>query len=454
VNRNLSGIKGPSTSKGSRFSQLIEETMANPGFSLTVLLLSMTTAVVKMSKSSPPVKQLLQIWVPNLLLVLYILGSLYLYTTTPVIELRKIWFSYLCSNALSSCMALLEASESRLTYTRAQAEIRGSHALHDKLIKDADDSLPCITLVYCAYLPNEKDIILQTLEEVLQKSLYPKSKLKVALVYNTPVDLEVEKDLRRMAREVYENLIIDRVPMSTTKPDNLNYFLASPYAEKCDIIALFDADHIPAPESLLAAAHRLKKDSDVHVIQGRCIVYNARASTLTGFFAVDQDLFSTIWQPGRAQIWGQALFTGSNGYWRAPVLRSLRLSPEAIIEDVDLGLRAVMAGHTIVHDDAIVSYELGVGSWKSWSCQRLRWAQGYARLARWHVGLPFRSNIPIRVRLGVVSLLWVRELNHYCVTQHAFMWLTFVLRLLFCWRDEAWKTCLLNRYYAAYFLLR
>ena len=55
--------------------------------------------------------------------------------------------------------------------------------------------VPFSSFVIPAYLPNEKDIILETIMHILTNVERPEKGLEVILVYNTPVELAVEKEL-------------------------------------------------------------------------------------------------------------------------------------------------------------------------------------------------------------------------------------------------------------------
>jgi len=106
------------------------------------------------------------------------------------------------------------------------------------------------------------------------------------------------------------------------------------------------------------------------------------------------------------------------------------MSPEAVIEDIDLSLRALAAGAVIVHDATVISHELGPTTWAAYKTQRVRWAQGYAQLAWQFARLFFKTEISLRTRLGIFSLLWIRELNHYFSTQFLLLTLSLFLRCL------------------------
>lgn len=358
-----------------------------------------------------------------LLVTSYFIVSMYLYIVSQDSIIKSLWFLLLLINVLTNSVSMFEAHLSTKPFEVGKTKLALCAEPGFKF-PYSDSDLPFLNVVFVAYLPNEKDIILNSVQHALTKLDYPSTKLRVDLVYNNPHPLPVEIRLQDLHR-LHKNFHIHAIPNSLTKAENINHLLRT--FDPRGIIALFDADHLPHPLAPRLAASRFCT-SRVDCIQGRCIVYNTSASPVAAFCGCDQDRFSTIWQPGRAEAWNFALFTGSNGYWRASVLKELCMSPDAVIEDIDLSLRALAAGAVIVHDAAVISHELAPTTWAAYKTQRVRWAQGYAQLAWQFAGLVFKTEIPLRTRLGIFSLLWLRELNHYFTTQLHLLILSLFLR--------------------------
>ena len=171
--------------------------------------------------------------------------------------------------------------------------------------------------------------------------------------------------------------------------------------------------------------------------------------------AVEFDKIYAVSHPGRAATWGFGLFTGSNGYWRSTLLRDLRMNGDMLTEDIDSSLRAVSRGAKTVHDLNVVSYELAPTTLKSFWNQRLRWAQGWAQASSKHIVLTFnkptygaRSMVN---RAGLVSLLFIRELSYYLVTQYCCLVLS-ILILDFPTKPEQLLRVLFFQYPVAYWL--
>lgn len=81
----------------------------------------------------------------------------------------------------------------------------------------------------------------------------------------------------------------------------------------------------------------------------------------------------------------ESTVTGSNGYWRAPLLRAHKMHGEMLTEDIDSALRAVKKNVKAVHEINCVSYELAPSGFPGFWKQRLRWAQGWAQASLVHM---------------------------------------------------------------------
>lgn len=131
-------------------------------------------------------------------------------------------------------------------------------------------------------------------------------------MYNTPKSMEpLETHLWELSDQ-YPQLRIIKVEKSTSKADNLNYFLSLDTGS--DITAIYDCDHYPHPFNPRWAAERfieggLRADKpNVDIVQGRCVVFNSTASFLASMICCEFDKIYAVSHPGRAAIWGFGLF--------------------------------------------------------------------------------------------------------------------------------------------------
>ncbi|KAI7520624.1 glycosyltransferase family 2 protein, partial [Hortaea werneckii] len=295
----------------------------------------------------------------------------------------------------------------------------------------SEDKLPIMDMVMVAYLPNEKDIVLGQIMYALEEIVYPADKLRVNLVYNTPSPIEpLETKLRNLATE-YSQLNIVKVPNSKSKADNLNHFFSLP-STGADFTGIFDTDHLPHPYNVRWAAERFVKDGEkVDIVQGRCVVYNTSEGFLAKMIAVEFDKIYAIAHPGRSRMFQFGLFCGSNGWWRSDVVRNIKMHGHMLTEDIDSALRAYGSGKHAVHDMNVVSYELAPTTFGAFWKQRMRWTQGWTQASVKHMPLVW-TNPPDgkrtkAERMGLVSLLFTRELSYYFVSQHTCLLLSFII---------------------------
>jgi cellulose synthase/poly-beta-1,6-N-acetylglucosamine synthase-like glycosyltransferase len=139
-------------------------------------------------------------------------------------------------------IALVYATTSAMILWEAVLALRAPTSAADPPPKAAD--LPGCTAIVAAYLPNEQDIIVQTLLHLLSEVEVPADRYQVIVTYNTPHPLPVEKELRRLAA-ADPRLLVLPVVGSRSKAENVNGAIEVATGE---IVAIFDADHWPAQD--------------------------------------------------------------------------------------------------------------------------------------------------------------------------------------------------------------
>jgi cellulose synthase/poly-beta-1,6-N-acetylglucosamine synthase-like glycosyltransferase len=265
------------------------------------------------------------------------------------------------------------------------------------------DELPLASAVIAAYLPNEQATILQTVRAFLELD-YPAG-LQIVVAYNTPEALPVEAELARLAGEE-ERLTVLKIEGSTSKAQNVNAALRVVTGE---MIGIFDADHHPAPGSFERAWRWLS--NGYGVVQGHCVIRNGDRSWVSRLVAVEFESIYALSHPGRAQLHGFGIFGGSNGYWRAELLRDVWLRGSMLTEDIDSSLRVTLRGQRIASDPGLISRELAPTTLRVLTGQRLRWAQGWSQVTHEYVVSAVRSRrLSLRQKLGSMFLLGWREL--------------------------------------------
>jgi len=362
----------------------------------------------------------IQEWTPFFLIVSYFVFSVCVYMVATPGVIKVFWFVYLMTNTYIAGVTVVEALMSVGPY-------HDSKKAADKVAKNnwtfpsPDDELLTLDVCFVAYLPNEQDIILDRIHYLLDKIVYPKNKLRIIILYNTPYPIEpLESHMRDLATK-HSQLSIIKVPNSKSKADNLNYYCS--LETFADVSAIFDCDHYPHPYGPRWAIERFMANEDIETVQGRCVVFNADENVMTAMIAVEFDKIYAVSHPGRASMFDFGLFCGSNGYWKTSLLRELKMDGSMLTEDIDSALRAFSRGANVVHDLNVVSYELAPTTWLAFWKQRLRWSQGWAQASYRHIHLVWSRSHPGRKRtltqrFGLLSLLYIRESSYYLITQY------------------------------------
>ena len=367
------------------------------------------------------VGDLIQEWTPFLLVLSYFVFSICLYTICTQKWIQAFWFTYLCTNTYIAGATVVEALQSLGPEKEARKAVR--NIVQKNWTFPTPDSDPLILdLIIVAYLPNEQDIILGRIHYAIDKIIYPRDKIRINVVYNTPETMEpLESEMNRLA-EKHSHLRVIKVPNSQSKAANLNYFCTLDTG--ADVIAIFDCDHYTHPYSPRWAVERFMADPKIDTVQGRCVVFNADSTFLAAMIAVEFDKIYAVSHPGRAEMFNFGLFCGSNGYWKASLLRELKMDFNMMTEDIDSALRAFGRGAKVVHDYNVTSYELAPVTLQAFWKQRLRWAQGWAQASVKHTRLAWnridegRPKREFKQRFGLLSLLYIRESSYYLVTQY------------------------------------
>ncbi|MEA5465708.1 glycosyltransferase [Leptothoe sp. PORK10 BA2] len=268
-----------------------------------------------------------------------------------------------------------------------------------------DSPLPRCSFIVAAYLPNEQDIILETVDHLLNRVHQPQAGLEVILAYNTPVALPIERTLSQLARK-YPNFRPYRVEGSRSKAENINAALDIVTG---DITCILDADHHPAPDCFERANRWITNGYDV--VQGRNMIRNRSENLLTRLVTVEFESIYGVSHSAKSLMVDTALFGGSNGYWRTSVLQQIRFNPTMLTEDIDASIRTLLQGYRIVHDRSITVTELAPNRISAFWSQRKRWSQGWLEVSlRYQKRFWKSSQLTFGQKLIWTHLLYYREI--------------------------------------------
>lgn len=363
----------------------------------------------------------IQDWTPFVMVFCYFVFSVSVYMLATSAVMKVFWFIYLMTNTYIASATVVEALMSVGAFHKAKQTVS---KVEEKgwIFPTPDADIGKLDIIIVAYLPNEQDIIMDRIHYLLEKIIYPRDKLCITVMYNTPIAIEpLETEMHALALK-HSNLRVIKVPNSKSKADNVNYYCSLDTG--ADVSAIYDCDHYPHPYGPRWAMERFAASKDVDIVQGRCVIFNADHNVQTAMISVEFDKIYAVSHPGRSAMFDFGLFCGSNGYWRTPLLKELRMDETMLTEDIDSALRAFGHGANAVHDLNVVSFELAPTTPSAFWKQRLRWSQGWVQATFRHAHLIWcRSEVEgktrtLTQRFGLLSLLWIRESSYYLVTQY------------------------------------
>lgn len=263
------------------------------------------------------------------------------------------------------------------------------------------DELPTVCLQVPIY--NEGPLAVQAIEAAARVD-YPEDKLEIIVLDGstdtTPALIApVLERIRARGRRIIHH-----------QRDNSVGYKAGGLAEgvemtDAELIAIFDADFIPAPSFLRRAVHHFS-DPRVGCLQTRWGHRNAGASVLTVTQSVILDSFYGTELPVRAHTGFCTVFTGTCGIWRRECIRDAGgWQWDTLVEDMDLSYRAQLRGWRITYDQSIVTPGELPEDFSAFLRQQHRWTMGHSQVCRKHIGKLLKAPWPLWRKLeGIVQL--------------------------------------------------
>lgn len=232
-------------------------------------------------------------------------------------------------------------------------------------IKDLN-YFPNVDIFICTY--NESENILNDTIVGCLNIKYPNKKVYL-----------LDDGNRENIRKLAENLgcdYISREKNTGFKAGNINNALIHTDG---DLIAVFDADHIPVSTFLMELVDYFK-DEKTALVQTPQHFFNPdpfqKNLKLHNYISNEQDLFFKVIQPGLSE-WNATICSGTNFLMRREILQNLNGIPEnTITEDMDVGLRMQSTGNSVIYYNKPLAAGLAPETFKDYVNQRLRWAKG------------------------------------------------------------------------------
>lgn len=199
-----------------------------------------------------------------------------------------------------------------------------------------------------------------------------------------------------------------------------------------DLVAIFDADFIPANDFLtrVICQRHAFDDAQIGFAQTRWDYLNRDASAITRAQALTLDMHFVIEQPARCNHGLLMNFNGSGGIWRRACIDDAGgWEADTMTEDLDLSYRAELRGWRGVYfgdegapgelPDDIVAYKR----------QQARWARGTLQTVRKLMPAILRSPLPLPTKLAA----WMHLSGYFVHPLILVLMLTLPVLLLRTW---------------------
>ncbi len=166
-----------------------------------------------------------------------------------------------------------------------------------------------------------------------------------------------------------------------------------------ELVAVFDADFVPAGDFLLRLAPRFA-DPVVGMVQARWGHLNRSRSLLTSAQATLLDAHFLVEHPARMHAGVFFNFNGTAGMWRRTCIEDAGgWSDDTVTEDLDLSYRAQLRGWRFEFEAAIVAPGELPGDFAALRSQQRRWTRGAMQTARKLLPRIWRSRLSRRIKI-------------------------------------------------------
>jgi cellulose synthase/poly-beta-1,6-N-acetylglucosamine synthase-like glycosyltransferase len=236
-----------------------------------------------------------------------------------------------------------------------------------------DEHLPSFSIV--VPVKNEERVIDRLLNSLTTLN-YPVDKREIIIVEDGSTDKTNEICLN-YAKE-HANVKILHKNLSNGKPSALNFGLAHANG---DIVAVFDADNVPAHDALLAVIDYFE-DPKVAAVQGRTASINPKENMLTQFIAYEEAVWCEAYLRGKDVLNLFVHLKGSCQFIRRGVLQQLQGFDEAVLsEDMEISARLVENDYKIRYASDVVALQESPSNLQTLFQQRTRWFRGTMEVA-------------------------------------------------------------------------
>ncbi len=231
-----------------------------------------------------------------------------------------------------------------------------------------DSKLPFYSIIVAA--KNEAKTIGRLLESLVHL-YYPIDNMEIIVVEDGSNDSTFE--ICQQYAQKYSCIQVLQKLDSTGKPAALNFGLKEARGE---LIAVFDADNVPAKDALLNSV-KYFHDPKVAAVQGRTQSINSKENMLTQFISYEEAVWCEAYLRGKDALGLFVHLKGSCQFIRGNVLRKLAGFDESVLsEDMELSAHLAENDYQIKYAGDVCTWQESPANLKGLFKQRTRWFRG------------------------------------------------------------------------------
>jgi cellulose synthase/poly-beta-1,6-N-acetylglucosamine synthase-like glycosyltransferase len=250
---------------------------------------------------------------------------------------------------------------------------RGGKRRGEEKLVVAGEGLPRFSVI----LPvkNEVRVVGRVLDSLSRLS-YPADRFEVVVADDGSVDGTVEVCERFVAS--HDNFMLVQRSVSCGKSSALNFGWS--YCSG-DIVAIFDADNVPAGDVLVRAAECFR-DPGVAALQGRIHSINSHENMLTQFLAYEDAVWSEAFLRGKEALGLFVHLRGCCQFIRRSALEGVGGFDEgSLAEDMEISAHLTEQGHRIMYSGDVHAWQESPSTVGGFLRQRTRWYRGHMETA-------------------------------------------------------------------------
>jgi cellulose synthase/poly-beta-1,6-N-acetylglucosamine synthase-like glycosyltransferase len=261
------------------------------------------------------------------------------------------------------------------------------------------EELPHLTVQLPIF--NERHVVERLIAAVSALD-YPRERLDVQVLDDSTDDTS-ELVAREVARLRAAGLDIAHLRRADRRGYKAGALALGHARARGELIAIFDADFVPAPEFAQRLVHHFT-DPRVGMVQARWGHLNPRYSALTRVQSIVLDGHFLIEHTARHRSGRFFNFNGTAGIWRRTCIDDAGgWGTDTLTEDLDLSYRAQLRGWRFVYvGEHVAPAELPI-EMSSFKTQQHRWAQGSIQTARKLLPRVWRSALPLATKVEATA---------------------------------------------------